>query len=64
MGECANCTTLLSEGLDLCVRARKLDAIVRTMAVADKTPDLPRLAERHNAMRLPSASATGYPSWR
>lgn len=50
MGDCANCTTLLSEGLDLCVRARKLDAIVRTMAVADKTPDLPRLAERHNAM--------------
>lgn len=41
---------LLSEGLDLCVRARKLDAMVRTHAVADSTPDLATYAARHNAL--------------
>lgn len=46
MGAC--CRELLSEGLDLCVRARKLDAMVRTMAVQDHTPDLERMAARHN----------------
>lgn len=45
----ACCRKLLSEGLDLCVRARKLDAMVRTIAVQDSTPDLERMAERHNA---------------
>lgn len=50
MGDCANCTTLLSEGLDLCVRARKLDAQVRTNVIADLSPgtDLERHAARHN----------------
>jgi hypothetical protein len=48
MSDC--CRAMLSEGLDLCVRARKLDAMVRTIAVQDNTPDLERLAERHNAL--------------
>ena len=30
MSGCADCRTLLSQGLDLCVRARKLDAQDRT----------------------------------
>jgi hypothetical protein len=64
MNDC--CRKLLSEGLDLCVRARKLDAMVRTMAVQDHTPDLERMAERWNA-QLPdqpimSRSAT-IPLW-
>ncbi len=40
---------LLSEGLDLCVRARKLDAMVRTASIAEAgVTDLDRYAERHN----------------
>lgn len=47
-GEC--CRSLLSEGLDLCVRARKLDAQARTNLVAEMSPsiDLERYAQRHN----------------
>lgn len=56
MGDC--CTKLLSEGLDLCVRARKLDAIDRTgaqMALSEAPPEwwaenLSKRAARHNAM--------------
>lgn len=33
--DCTNCTTLLSEGLDLCVRARGLDAIQRRQSHLD-----------------------------
>lgn len=48
MGEC--CKALLSEGLDLCVRARKLDAQERANALAELSPgiDLERFATRHN----------------
>lgn len=47
----ACCRKLLSEGLDLCVRARKLDMQERTNVVAEISPgtDLARYAERHNA---------------
>jgi hypothetical protein len=49
VGEC--CRKLLSEGLDLCVRARKLDAMVRTLAAEDSgISDMERYAERHNAL--------------
>ena len=51
MGDC--CKALLSEGLDLCVRARKLDAQERTNIIADMATgeiDLPRYAVRHNAL--------------
>lgn len=52
------CKALLSEGLDLCVRARKLDAVDRTGAQMDfsEAPkewwdeNLTRRADRHNAM--------------
>lgn len=49
MSEC--CQKLLSEGLDLCVRARKLDAQERANVVADMAPeiDLERYATRHNS---------------
>lgn len=45
------CRKLLSEGLDLCVRARKLDMQERTNTIAERSPgtDLDRYAERHNA---------------
>jgi len=44
------CRALLSEGLDLCVRARKLDAMARTTSVVDAgVSDLERYAPRHNA---------------
>jgi len=36
---CDNCRTILSEGLDLCVRARKLDAQDRTNATLDASVD-------------------------
>lgn len=47
----ACCRKLLSEGLDLCVRARKLDMQERTNVVAEMSPDtdLERYAARHNA---------------
>lgn len=49
MGQC--CRLLLSEGLDLCVRARAMDAQDRaTAAVASGVSDLERYADRHNAM--------------
>lgn len=56
MSEC--CKKLLSEGLDLCVRARKLDAIDRTgaqMAISNAPPEwwnenLPARAARYNAL--------------
>lgn len=64
MNDC--CRKLLSEGLDLCVRARKLDAMVRTIAVQDSTPDLERMADRWNAQwpdqPIMSRSAT-IPLW-
>jgi len=64
MSDC--CRKLLSDGLDLCVRARKLDAMVRTIAVQDSTPDLERMAEHHNAQfpdqPIMSRSAT-IPLW-
>jgi hypothetical protein len=43
--------TLLSAGLDLCVRARKMDAQDRTNAMVDAIPgiDLDRAAPRLNA---------------
>lgn len=49
MNDC--CRKLLSEGLDLCVRARKLDMQERTNAIAERSPgtDLERHADRHNA---------------
>lgn len=45
------CKALLSEGLDLCVRARKIAAQERTNAIAEASPDtdLERLAARTNA---------------
>lgn len=46
----AEIAKLLSDGLDLCVRARKLDAIERTNDVAPMTTDLPHTAARHNAL--------------
>lgn len=48
MADC--CTKLLSEGLDLCVRARKLDSQERTNVVAEFSPDidLERFAARSN----------------
>lgn len=36
---CETCRTLLSEGLDLCVRARKMDAIERTNATLSASSD-------------------------
>ena len=49
MSEC--CRKLLSEGLDLCVRARKLDAMFRTNAhVEAGVTDLEVYAPRHNAL--------------
>lgn len=48
---CDACRSLLSEGLDLCVRARKLDAQERTNHAAEAgVSDLERYAARHNAM--------------
>lgn len=48
---------LLSEGLDLCVRARKLDSQERANITVAASADpewmealLPRLSERHNAL--------------
>jgi hypothetical protein len=54
---CTTCQELLSEGLDLCVRARKLDAQDRTNAQVriSKAPkewwdkNLPRRVAMHNA---------------
>lgn len=71
---CDECTRLLSQGLDLCVRARKLDAIDRTamqIARSIAPPDwwnenLARRAARHNEIwpdqPMDSKSAT-YPMW-
>lgn len=49
MSEC--CKTLLSEGLDLCVRARKLDSQDRTNTMVEVFPgiDLERAAPQLNA---------------
>lgn len=49
MSEC--CKALLSEGLDLCVRARKLDAQERTNVMVAAFPgiDMERAAPRLNA---------------
>lgn len=50
---CQACKSLLSEGLDLCVRARKLDAQERTNIEAEMLGDeslLERRATRHNAL--------------
>jgi len=46
----ACCRKLLSEGLDLCVRARRLDMQERTNVIADRSPgtDLARYAARYN----------------
>jgi hypothetical protein len=48
---CGTCRSLLSEGLDLCVRARKLDSQERTNLMAEMAPgmDMERYATRHNA---------------
>lgn len=57
---CETCRTLLSEGLDLCVRARKMDAMDRREAAlkASKVPDewvesglFDKYVERHNIDR-------------
>lgn len=64
MSQC--CRDLLSAGLDLCVRARKLDAMVRTIAVAGNASDLERCADRWNAQRpdQPIMSRSGtIPLW-
>lgn len=58
MSEIDPCRNLLSEGLDLCVRARALDAQDRTdtqIEMSDASPEwweknLERRAARHNAM--------------
>ena len=55
---CETCRTLLSDGLDLCVRARAMDAQDRTnaqMAISSAPPEwwkenLPRRVARHNAL--------------
>ncbi len=55
---CETCTLLLSEGLDLCVRARKMDAIDRTTAQIETSSapaewwdqNLGRRAARHNEL--------------
>lgn len=55
---CDKCRTMLSEGLDLCVRARELDAQDRTnaqMAISSAPKEwwdenLPRRVARHNAI--------------
>jgi hypothetical protein len=47
------CSKLLSEGLDLCVRARRLDAQDRTNGLVEASVgglDLDRYAPRHNAI--------------
>lgn len=48
MGAC--CRKLLSEGLDLCVRARRLDMQERANVIAEISPDtdLARYAGRYN----------------
>lgn len=59
------CQNLLSEGLDLCVRARKLDAMVRATCAAESgISDMERYADRHNAMwpDQPCASRSGTPA--
>ena len=54
---CPTCALLISEGLDLCVRARKLDAIDRRQSVLKWSSDaeawqkdgtFDRYVERHN----------------
>lgn len=55
---CEECQKLLSEGLDLCVRARKMEAQDRTNAQIEMSSapkewwdeNLERRAARHNAM--------------
>lgn len=71
---CDECATLLSQGLDLCVRARKLDAVDRTAAqmkisTAPKEwwdENLAARAELHNEtfpdQPMDAKSAT-YPIW-
>lgn len=58
MADC--CTKLLSEGLDLCVRARKLDAQQRTNDLLEVAPglDLDHYAARHNALQPDSPVLT------
>lgn len=55
---CDTCKEILSEGLDLCIRARAMDAQDRTnaqMAISSAPKEwwdenLPRRVERHNAV--------------
>jgi len=59
MSDC--CKILLSEGLDLCVRGRKLDAQERTNDLVDSakgTIDLQRYSARHNALHPESPVMT------
>lgn len=64
-GEC--CRKLLSEGLDLCVRARKLDSQVRAdAAVKSGVSDIEQYADRHNELfpDQPVSSRSGtVPLW-
>jgi hypothetical protein len=64
---CEQCRTLLSQGLDLCIRARKLDAMDRRAATlsASKNPDewqesgqFDRYVKRHNIQNPESPIAT------
>jgi hypothetical protein len=71
---CLRCQNLLSEGLDLCIRARDLDSKDRTAAQMQISKadaewwreNLPGRAARHNALfpdqPMSSKSAT-YPLW-
>lgn len=67
MSGCPECRTLLGQGLDLCVRARKLDGQDRAnLHVAasldgenwEKSGKFKRFAESHNANRPDHAMAT------
>ena len=75
---CNECATLLSQGLDLCVRARKLDAIDRTraqMALTERsdpvdakewwTQNIDRRMATHNEMwpDQPMSRSATYPMW-
>lgn len=67
MGKCETCRSLLSEGLDLCVRARAMDAQDRTQATLDISGDpeewmrfgtFEKYCEMHNE-HFPHAPLTG-----
>lgn len=67
MDSCPKCRQLLSEGLDLCVRARALDAQERTQSTLDVSSDpeewmrygtFDRFVENHNARRPQSPITT------